>query len=241
LDEIMIVPVCCDLYADVVPAWEYLLHQHWPDCPYPLVFVTNSQPLSVSAPVHYIHGPDIDYGTRMRKFLSRFCLPETIVLLTMADYLLKDIDIPLVEEAISIMRSRSDIWHVRLRPMPPPRLGFQRSKKFGTVDKTTRYALSLQPGLWLAGTAHNLFRDGENPWDTEQNGSMRVNKVKGKFLSTRENAMPHINYYNKRSVLPGTIGWTRGHVPKELWPDACRDASRAQEKASDKKKKRRRR
>ena len=240
MDEVKIVPVCCDLYADIAPAWEYLFHQHWPDCPYPLVFVTNSETLSVSAPVHYIKGSDIDYGTRMRKFLSRFCLPETLVLLTMADYLLKRVDIPLVEEAISLMQSRSDIWHIRLRPMPPPRLPFRASKSFGAIDKKGRYALSLQPGLWLAGTAHNLFRDGDDPWDTEQEGSKRVHLLKGKFLSTKENAMPHINYYNKRAVLGGTIGWTRGRVPKELWPDACRDASQAQGKVPGRRKKKRR-
>ena len=237
LPRVKIVSVCCDLYSDIAPAWEYLFRQRWPDCPYPLIFVTNSKTLSVSAPVHYIKGKDVDYGGRMRRFISSYCENEDILLLTMADYLLKGVNIPLVEESINLMRSRNNIPHIRLRPMPPPRLPFQKSKTFGAIDKKSRYSLSLQSGLWRAGTAHLLFRDGENPWDTEQNGSKRVHPVKGIFLSTKENAMPHINYYNKRAVLPGVIGWTRGRVPKELWPDACRNSALAEAKVPGRQKK----
>ena len=228
LIRVRIVAVSCDLYSDCAPAWEYLFRTHWPECLYPLCFVTNSEPLSVQSPVHYIKGKDIDYGGRMRRFIKAHCHPDDVLLLTMADYMLKHVDVGLVERAISLMRKDSGVWHIRLRPMPPPRLPY--SDDFGGIDKTSRYALSLQSGLWRASTAYNLFRDGENPWDTEQNGSGRVKGMKGSFLSVRTMAMPHINYYNKRSVLPGSISWVRNRVPKELWPDACRDSSLARTK-----------
>jgi len=241
LDEskVKIVSVSCDLYADCAPAWEYLFHHHWPECIYPIEFVANSKQLSVQAPVHYIQGQDINYGWRMRKYIRTFCHEEDVLLLTMADYLLKRVDVPLVERAIALMQNKPDVWHIRLRPMPPPKLPY--SKHFGGVDKKSRYALSLQSGLWRASTVHNLFRDGENPWDTEQNGSRQVKDMEGWFLSVRELAMPHINYYNKRSVLPGSISWVRNHVPKELWPDAVRDAGQANVKVKGARKPRRRR
>jgi hypothetical protein len=55
---VKIVTVACDCYADIAPAYQYLLRKNWPDCPYPVVYVTNSQKLAVKDPVHYLKGED---------------------------------------------------------------------------------------------------------------------------------------------------------------------------------------
>ena len=62
----------CDAYSDVLDIFFHALHDHWPDCPYPVVINTESNLYSYSARVHNhvsSTGND-DWGERLRFTLS---------------------------------------------------------------------------------------------------------------------------------------------------------------------------
>jgi len=215
-----ILAVTCDAYRDSVPAWEYLWYHHWPDCPYKLEYLTNSEPLQTEREVWYIHGPEGQFGRRFRKYYSLHARDNELILIMMADYFVKHINVALIEKA-KAWCERDDISHVRLRPMPHPPLPFKRNNKlFGTIDKRKAYALSLQPGLWYPKDLAKCCRDKESAWHVETHGSGRTKRIPGAFLSTRKPAIIHLNYYRKRK--PFGLSWVRENVPEEFWPNAVR-------------------
>lgn len=213
-----IVTVACDQYADIAPAYHYLLNQNWPNHP-PLIYVTNAQPLKVDAPIVYVKGEERAYGWRLRKFIKEHYKDE-LILLMMIDYLVKSVNRDLLDRAVRLCQ-RADVGHVRLRPMPHPQLPFPDDGDFGEIKKNTPYALSLQPGIWKARLIYDLCRDNENPWHTETRGSHRTHLTDLKLLSVKkEMAVAHHNYY--RYGKPLGVDWVREMVPEECWPSAAR-------------------
>lgn len=222
-----IITFACDLYADVGPAYEYLWKEHWPNCPYEMVYVTNSKPLGVDGTVHYIPGKDIEYGRRLRKFVSRFCQEDELGLFMMIDYLPRAINVELVEQARKLCE-RDDVAHCRLRPMPHPKHRAPAYLKlnndvWGMVEKGERYALSLQPGIWKPSDLARCTKDNWDPWATETQGSRLTKRLQGVLLCTRKPAILHHNYYRKRKPQGARI--IRDNVPEELWPSSARKGS----------------
>lgn len=214
-----IVIISCDIYSDTCPAFSELWHKAWPNCPHELVFVSNSKKLNVTEEAYYLDRKgDLAFGWRLRKFIRDHYTDEHLLFM-MSDYLVKSIDIPLVAQAHELCAT-PEIKHVRLRPMPHPPLPFMPNDKFGRINKTARYSLSLQPGIWETQVLYDLLRGNENPWDTEVRGSIRVATVPGTFLSVKKNAISHINYYRKGKA--DGINWVRENVSKENWPEACK-------------------
>lgn len=214
-----IITVACDCYADIAPAWWHLFKTNWPDCPYEVVFVTNSVELDVPAPVHYLSDkPDMNFGWRLRTFLERHYTDEHL-LIHMIDYLIKKVNTDLIAQAHELC-ARPEIRHVRLRPMPHPQHPYP-VEGFGLIQKPSRYCLSLQPGIWETRVLYDLCVDGESPYHTEVYGSLRrARHVHGEFLSTETWALVHHNYYRKGK--PSGVNWVKANVPEEAWPEAAR-------------------
>lgn len=210
----------CDLYADAVPAFHYLWYKHWPDCPYPLVYCTNRKKLDVDAPVVYIKGKDIDFSWRFRKFVGKH-FDDELMLLMMADYFVRSLDVEYVEAARRLCQLDS-VRHIRLRAMPEPAHKF-RAKGFGAIAKGSRYSLSLQPGIWETRVLYDLARDDESAHLMEMRGSGRTKDVDGLLLSVQRKKHPaigHLNYYRKGK--PDGVKWVRENVDEEYWPEGCR-------------------
>ncbi len=217
-----IITFTCDLYADAVPAYHYLWNRAWPDCPHEMIYVTNSKLLTVDATVHYLKGKDIEYGRRLRKFVSLHCKDNELGLFMMGDYFAKAINTKLVERAREACE-RDDVSHVRLRPMPhpslPPPIKLNKDV-FGGIDRTKRYSLSLQPGIWKPKDLARCVRDTWSAHRCELNGSRHTRRIKREFLSTQRPAIIHLNYYKGGRAIG--VKWVRANVPREFWPEAAR-------------------
>ena len=214
-----IVTFACDLYADIAPAFEYLLKKHWPLCPYEVVYVTNSKKLNVKGQVITIPGQDIHFGWRLRQFIEHH-YSDNLLLFMMIDYLIETVDHPLVMRAHGLCM-QPNIGHVRLRNMPLPASNHPEPG-FGNIDKRKRYCLSLQPGIWKTDLLYRLCDDREDPWNTEIRGSCRVYRLTDlDFITTDTAAIFHCNYY--RHGRPYELEWVRDNVPERLWPDALKE------------------
>lgn len=214
-----IIILSCNLYADTCPAFSELWHKTWPDCPHDLVFVTNKKRLAVTEPAYYLNRrSDLAFGWRLRKFIRSHYTDEHLLFM-MSDYFVKSIDSDLIGQAHELC-ALPNIRHVRLRPMPHPQLPFLRYPDFGLINKFKRYSLSLQPGIWETQVLYDLCRNDEDPWQTEVRGSSRAAFVPGLFLSTKRQAISHINYYRKGKV--DGKSWVRENVSPENWPEACK-------------------
>jgi len=218
-----VIVFACDLYADIAPAYWYLHQKNWPDCPYPVEFVTNSEELQIDAFVHYLGHPDLRFGSRLRDFVkNHFGDPNGLMLVMMIDYLIRtSVYQPFIDKAEALCKA-DEIRHVRLKPMPHPPEVYEPDPDFGIIDKKARYSLSLQPGIWDAQLLHDLCQDDESPYHTETHGSSRVKHQRGMFLSARTPAIVHHNYYKKKRAQDWAVNWVKANVPKELWPNDCR-------------------
>ena len=222
-----IITFTCDAYRDIIPAYHYLWQKYWPDCPYEFVYVTNSKPLGIQdTTVHYLKGSDIKYAKRLRTFVKRHCRDDELGLFMMGDYLVKGLNIPLIEKARRLCE-RKDVAHCRLRPMPhpqlPPPVHLKLDKaEFGEINRRQRYSLSLQPGIWKPKVLASLLEDSWNPWLCETKGSGNTRRIQGHFLCTQKPAIIHHNYYRKRKVFGP--GWVKKNVPKKYWTKAVRRA-----------------
>jgi hypothetical protein len=215
-----IITFACDCYADIAPAWEFLLNDRWPDHP-EVVYVTNSVPLEVDGVAHYMKGTDIELGRRIRK-LPYLYEDDELILVMMIDYLIQAINTELIEESRQLCETK-EIAHVRLRPMPHPSHPAPdgiSNERFGLIDKSKPYALSLQPGIWRPNDLAKCVRDKWSPWHCETMGSKHTKRIPGYFLSTRQPAIVHLNYYRRRKEFG--VDWVRENVPEEFWPNAAR-------------------
>ena len=214
-----IVTFACDFYADIAPAYQYLLHKNWPLCPFEVIYVTNSKKLNVDAKVHYIKDkPDIMFGWRLRQFIKNH-YSDDLLLFMMIDYLIKDVNHDLVTRAHKLCM-QPKTGHVRLRHMPRPESNHPEPG-FGNIDKRKSYCLSLQPGIWKTDLLYRLCNDRENPWGTEVRGSRRVKAMTDlDFITTDTAAIIHHNYYRKRRAFG--VGFVRDNVPERFWPDALK-------------------
>lgn len=215
-----IVTVACDRYADIAPAYEYLLRKNWPDCPYPLIYVTNSKKLEVEGSIHYIEGEDIKFGWRLRTFIENH-YNDDYLLLMMIDYLVVDVDTRLIARAHELIQL-PEIGHVRLRPKPGPQLSYD--KDFGKIKKLSRYSLSLQPGIWESKVIYDLIRDRESAHTTEVQGSSRTDSIDKVFLCSHQIALDHVNYYSRGRPAGG---WLKLNTPPNIWTDAAKSARRS--------------
>lgn len=217
-----IVVTSCDRYSDCAGAWVASFRKFWPNCPYEVIFVTNSVELNVDVPVYYIEGAEKAYGWRMRQFISKY-YDDKLMLISMVDYLINTQPSNFLINEARKLCLWDKIHHVRLRAMPPPR-GKDYGQYFASI-KGQKYSLSLQPGVWKAQSFYDLLRDRENPWDTETRGTRRVNKHSGDFLCSKRTALMHLNYYRKGGVSEKSKQWVMENLPKESWPKECLDAS----------------
>lgn len=215
-----IVTFACDVYSDVAPAYQYLLRKFWPDCPYEIVYVTNSEHLEVDGRVYYIRGKDIQFAWRLKRYVAD-CHDKEPLLLMMIDYLVMEADTRMIQLAERLCKL-DDVKHVRLRPMPRPQLEYPEPG-IGMIEKPSRYSLSLQPGIWDPRTLARLCRnDNWDAHDVEIQGSCLTGNVKGKLLCTEETALSHINYYKRGKVPEQWSNWVAENAHKRVWPDAVR-------------------
>ena len=56
----------CDKYADLQPKFLALFRKYWPDCPFPLVLVTESAPETLNPRIPESTNPRIDESTNRR-------------------------------------------------------------------------------------------------------------------------------------------------------------------------------
>lgn len=220
---VFILVFTCDKYSDTPAAFEYLWRRSWPNCPYPMSFITNSKPIrqlaNSSARVFYYPHLDQSYAFRLRRYIREQVIPaDAILLLMMADYFVRRIDVGLIEKSIHSMRRDRSIGHIRLRPLPPP---VEPGADFGRIEKGARYSLSLQPGLWRSSLLYFLCRDEETAHQTEIQGSKRMSSVRQKVLSVVRPAIIHYNYYRHGAANPNVVEWVRDMVTREAWPDAA--------------------
>lgn len=167
------------------PCWAPFCHgiqKYWPDCPFPIYFVTNQldAPCGKSIKV----GPDYGWSKNLQFALNQ--ITEDYVIYCQEDYWLKQqVDTSEII-AYSQFLAAGIVDHIRLHPVPPPDHNFYPDARLGIIDRDAEYRVSLQMGLWRKSVLLDAITHSPNGWHFEKHGAKFVAKD-DRFLSVKVN------------------------------------------------------
>ena len=198
-----IVIFTCDKYSWLIPTFLHFYKKMWPDNPYQTDFVTETK--EIGQPSTFFTGKIPWPDGAINYFKS---CDEEVFLLLLEDYIIKE---PIDTNRIKIAESlcRDDIGCVRLNPHDKLRrflfnVGIEGFKEY-PLDKP--YSVSLQPAIWQKKFLFEFIEKGENIWQVENEGSIRIQKSKMRVIwaDIPIITMPRPGGYMKKGRIYGTV------------------------------------
>jgi hypothetical protein len=192
----------CDRYSDLWKPFFALWARYWPNCAYPVYFVTNEKRAYFPGVRSIAVGPDASWSTGLRRALLR--IPEEYVLLFLDDLLLAEEVPALALDRIIGWATGSRVNCLRLHPDPPP--DFRIDRDVGLVNPGGAYRASTVVTLWARSVLIQLLRDGESAWEFEIRGSERADAY-GEFYATYRPWIKVTNGVIKGKWRPEVVRW----------------------------------
>lgn len=199
-NNIAVLVVSCDNYADMWPPFFELFKKKWGDCPFPIYLITNYQTPDFPGVKTIPVGEDRSWSDNIIAALP--AVPEEFVLMFIDDlFLTKTVDTP---SLLAILRAmiEADANYLRLNPTVKADKPF--NQLFGLVSPGTIYRTSTVLAVWKKQALQTLLKPGENAWDFEIHGTTRADALDGFYAAWR----PYFPVIN--GVIKGK--WRRGAV-----------------------------
>lgn len=198
-----IVVISCDKYLWLIPTFLHFYKKKWPDNPYQTDFITETKEIG-NVPTFYTG--KIPWPAGIIKYLES-CEEETFLLL-LEDYIIKEtVDTSRVKIAENLCGG--DIGCVRLSPHDrfSHFLVDANIEEFKEYPLDKPYSISLQPAIWQKEFLFEFLRKGENIWQIEIEGSLRIQKSKKKVLWADSPiiTLPRIGGYMKKGKVCETV------------------------------------
>jgi len=186
MTKVTVVVGTLDLYRDAWPVMCYGLKKFWPDCPWPVQFITNNLEAPRGKTIK-VGGDHTGWSKRMRRGLAQVKTP-IILWLTEDNWLTGPVDTQVLKDFVGHILVKG-VHHIRLYP------GWDHDKAKGEFPYDSRlliftkdspYRFSLKPGFYLLATFLELLRDGESAWECEVCASVRSRRFKRTFMAIRD-------------------------------------------------------
>lgn len=173
-----------DPYQPAWPVFCYGLHKYWPDCPYPLVFITNEleAPCGITIKVGSVN----NFYQKMSLALERIETP--FILFMHEDYWIKDfVCTDNITQYVSLLE-KGLAEYIRLIPVPPPDRDFDLDKRLGIINTNSEYRVSFMASLWRVSTLQDLMDPSLSLWEHEKYGARLSASYGDRFLSVKEHS-----------------------------------------------------
>lgn len=223
--DITIIVSSCDAYADCWEPFFKLFELFWPDCPYPLVLITETKSYEGlggkvrSFPALTVSGKrKLEWGGRLMECLRR--LDCQAVFYLQEDFFLKDrVDQKLVAEFGDFMARRSSghEFTMQIGLCPLSNHGpfhVTEHPLLWEVDKQAKYRFSLLPGLWNRVDFLACLRPGYSAWEFEESSHYRARRNPKRILTINRQVFrfdgAQVYPFDPSGVLRGK--WVRSHV-----------------------------
>lgn len=172
----VIVISTCDLYSD---CWLPMIHsikKNWPDCPFPIYFVSNYKSIEEDG-INFIKvGEHKGFGSNMKRALD--LIEADNVILFLEDFFIgEEINTKMINNHIEYCEKNSidflkiDSCDIMYRD--DMRIG-DSCYCLNPIDK--RYTLNLAIAIWKKKTLSALCVDGYSAWDFERKGIDYIQK-----------------------------------------------------------------
>lgn len=154
------------------------LAKYWPDCPYPLYFITNQK----TPPCGQTIAVGADRGWSGNLLIALRQIETPLVLYAQEDYwITRAVDQSMIADYVSLLeQGRAD--YIRLYPAPGPDYPFPLDNRLGIWAQHAPYRTSNQMSLWRRSVLQDLLRADETGWNFEVWGSLRSRKYAERFL-----------------------------------------------------------
>lgn len=208
MNQLSVLIISCDLYADIWPSFFSLFWKYWLDCPYPVYLGSNFKQFD-HPKLHTLKiGADEDWARSAQRMIKG--IDSEYVLVLLEDFFFfRSVDTNRVD---SLFRALIDLngAYLRLKPFPRPDNIVPAHSDLGLIEPGAPYRVALQAAIWKKEVFLRLLKFGETPWQMELHGTVRSERMSERFYSVWKPAI----YYR-----PGvTLGkWT---------PDALRHLQR---------------
>jgi hypothetical protein len=177
----------CDRYEDLWEPYFSLLNLYWPDCPFPVVLITEKKRPVLPNIRALCLGAGLDWSTLLLNALNTVGTPY--VLLTLEDFFLRrKVCTPKVVALFDQLQQES-LRMLRLTPRPGPNFKLN-SSEYGGIEPNAPYKVSTQAAFWEVETLKKLLTPGESAWEFEINASLRSVELTG-FVAVWREALPY--------------------------------------------------
>ena len=194
--ELTVLVASCDKYADLLPQFSDLWRKFWPDCPFRVALVTETQPQESDRLCFdrtFACGRGGNWCSRLVQALERIDTPYVLMLCD--DYFLEaPVDTALFQRRLSQIRS-FDAVNLRLIPNPKPSMPY-RDGLF-EYRKQTAYCIATQAGIWNREFLLNLAKGKASIWEFERYGSFDVAAEPRPLLVTPTKEFPFVDAVHK--------------------------------------------
>lgn len=193
--------VCsCDKYADLLDPFLSLFRKYWPDCPFELVLVTETEPVLAGGAAFdrvIACGPGMNWASRLVRALDQVETPYVLMLCD--DYFLHR---PVDTEGLLHRLGQAKAFgaaNLRLIPNPKPGAANTVGKRDGLFEyrKNTAYCIATQAGFWERGFLKRLAEPVASIWEFERTGSFAVADDPRPLLVTPTQEFPFLDAVHK--------------------------------------------
>lgn len=172
-----------DGFADCWVPSAHGFTKYWPDCPYPILLMTNTRDFPhPRLRVLKVSG-GADWSARMIDALDRIETPYVIYF--QEDYWITEpVDTARITSYLDLME-REGLDYIRLVSNPVPDREYAPDPRLGVLSDEASYRTSVQITLWRREVFRELVVPGESVWQFEINGTERSRKYGPTFLGAK--------------------------------------------------------
>lgn len=201
----------CDLYSDCWKPMLLSLKKYWPDCPYPIYFITNHKIVDDEIVKTITVGEHLGWGSNTKKALAQ--IDYDYFLYLQEDFFLnKPVNTEGVKENFEFCE-KNEIDYLRV--MAPFKDRYAYNDKY-CIDKEVRtktklHAMNLMAVIWKKTALVKLCVEGWTGWDYERKVLDYIKdnniKIKKLVIKSNENARLGIPVMDSTGIRKGV--WTR--------------------------------
>lgn len=194
MDESCVVIVgSCDKYADLQGSFIALFRKFWPDCPFPVVLVTETASEVSGFDRVIACGNGTNWASRLVTALQTVTVPHVLMLCD--DYFLEaPVD---TERVLKRLDDLKRLDAVNLRLVPNPRHGLPCEDGLMEYPKNTAYCVSTLAGFWKTDYLLRLAKPVSSIWEFERYGSFAVGDERRPILATVVREFPFVDAVHK--------------------------------------------
>lgn len=200
-EKISIFVSSCDKYAWLWDIFFEMFEKHWPDCPYTIYLSSNTVEYKRKNVNVIFSGPDENWSRSLYLNLEKVHTP--FILYIQDDFILeKDVNTNLIQQTFKLLKENHGSY-VKLNDKDIPDVP-DHQIFLNPIRPGQDYRLSLQAALWDKSFFQTMIKDGETPWEFEQNSVKKTIYITDKIYAASHKLL---TYYYGGIAHRGKIPW----------------------------------